>query len=127
MKPPILFVNDSQLDREQVVSLLSSELTVVAATDTASALRALAGRAFDAVVLDLEMGHENGRAVHQYIESIAPRLAKRVVVFGSGARDPELETWAHSFASRYVRREDVFGLLDCLREVVKPEPSDVEG
>jgi DNA-binding NtrC family response regulator len=114
---PILVVNDGPLERAELERVLGTEFKVTTTEDTAGAMRALAGRAFDAVVIDLELRGETAKVIFEFLEQVAPRLAERAVIFGSGARDPELASWAQGFGKRYVRREDVFGLLDVVREV----------
>jgi CheY-like chemotaxis protein len=117
----VLVVNDNPLDRAELARVLGTEFAVVTTDDTAGALRALAGRAFDAVVLDLELSGEDARTVFGFFVQVAPRLAERTVVVGSGARDESLEAWALKFGKRYLRREDVFGLLDATREMASKE------
>lgn len=118
---PILVVIDGPFERAELERILGTEFAITVTEDTAGALRALAGRAFDAVVIDLELRGENAKTVHEFLVQVAPRLAERAVIFGSGARDPELAEWALRFGNRYVRREDVFGLLDVVREVATAE------
>lgn len=118
---PILVVIDGPFERAELERVLGTEFAITVTEDTAGALRALAGRAFDAVVIDLELRGENAKTVHEFLVQVAPRLAERAVIFGSGARDPELAEWALRFGKRYVRREDVFGLLDVVREVATAE------
>jgi len=118
---PILVVIEGPFERAELERVLGTQFKITTTEDTAGALRALAGRAFDAVVIDLELRGETAKGVHEFLQSAAPRLAERAVIFGSGARDPELAEWAHRFGKRYVRREDVFGLLDVVREVATAE------
>ena len=118
---PILVVIDGPFERAELERVLGTEFKVTTTENTAGALRALAGRAFDAVVIDLELHGENAKIVHEFLQQAAPRLADRAVIFGSGARDPELAEWAQGFGTKYVRREDIFGLLDVVREVANAE------
>jgi DNA-binding NarL/FixJ family response regulator len=118
---PVLVVIDGPFERAEVERVLGTEFKVTTTEDSAGALRALAGRAFDAVVIDLELRGENAQTVHEFLMQVAPRLAERAVIFGSGARDSQLSQWALGFGKRYVRREDIFGLLDVVREVASAE------
>lgn len=117
MRSAILLVDDSAAARAALKAVLGTRFDVVEAEGSASALRALSGRAFDGVVLDLEMPGDDGRKTWEFIASTFPFLAERTVVVSAGSLDASLDEWARGFGRRHVRKEDVFGVLDAVEQV----------
>jgi CheY-like chemotaxis protein len=117
MKPYVLLVDDDRLVRERLIALLAPSFHIVGADNCAAALRTLASHTFDALILDLEMPGEDGRATYNTLTRIRPQLTDRTIILSAGTLKQDLEAWATGFGDKYIRKEDVFGVVARLEKI----------
>jgi two-component system nitrate/nitrite response regulator NarL len=115
----ILLVDDHTLFRESVARLLAAEQDFViagACANVSDALRLVGGREVDVLLLDFDLGDENGAALLRGLR--AQGFAGRVLVVTAGVTPQQAsELLRCDVAGIFLKHDPPASLCRCIREV----------
>lgn len=121
----ILIVEDEAVTRDLLATLLRKEYAVTAVGDAASAIKSLAGGAFDLLVLDLNLPDGDGLALAR---QLGPRPGPAVIMVTSRSDDVDriigLELGADDYITKpFNPRELMARVKAVLRRLQAPAPA----
>jgi two-component system nitrate/nitrite response regulator NarL len=119
--PTVLVVDDHELFRDSILSLLNTEGEFKAVGGCGSvdaALEAIAAAPVDVVLLDFDLGHETGR---RFIEGArATGYQGKIVILTAGVTDAEMsELIASGIAGIFMKHDSAQSLSACIHHVLE--------
>lgn len=115
MKHTILIVEDQRAVAESLSKLLqANQFTVFVAVDGAEATRHFRDQPIDLVVLDINLGHDNGWEVREVLEEIKPRVPTIVITAEFGQHDQAIRAGAEALIEKPIDVVSFLGLIEVL-------------
>jgi two-component system, NarL family, nitrate/nitrite response regulator NarL len=120
-RPTVLVVDDHELFRDSILSLLNTEGEFNAVGGCGSvdaALETIAAASVDVVLLDFDLGHETGR---RFIEGArATGYQGKIVILTAGVTDAEIsELIASGIAGIFMKHDSAQSLSACIHHVLE--------